>query len=293
MMRVKNTARLLLLTSLLLTAVWCEKESLYVYSVAGGEAYLPCTNLMTSDCSRISWTFFFKGDGVRYTTEISMGKVGANADKAGRMSLLSNCSLVLRDLRPEDAGSYVCLLDRNATTDVYFSVLSITSGSSITDLQPGGSLSLSCVLFTYFDAGSCKWYSNVFDLSWTAEDGTKLPQDSRYKLISPNRCNVTLLISNLQSRDNNRRLRCQVNTTQSPQDLFLDFKSTFLFGDSSSVQRVIPSESNCDWSEQLPISRIVLCVALPIMVIIVGFFTWRVDQKMAKNRPDIELHEFK
>ncbi|KAM6987417.1 uncharacterized protein LKV04_010244 [Tautogolabrus adspersus] len=290
MTRVINHERLLLLVGLFLTGVWCEKESQFVYSTVGDKVLLSCTNLITSDCSRISWTFFFKGDGVRYTKEVNQGKVWENSDKASRMSLSSNCSLVLQDLKSEDAGSYVCLQDGNATTDIYFSVLAISSVSTINNLQPGGNLSLSCVLFTYFDAGSCKSYSNGFILSWAAVDGTELLLDTRYKLTHHNRCHITLTITNLQREDNNRKWRCQMNTTQNLQVMFLDFKSTFLFGNYSSEIPV--PDSDC--SEPLPISRIVLCVALPVMVIMVGFFTWRADKKRASaSTAGIELQELK
>nr|XP_020482333.1 uncharacterized protein LOC109976653 [Labrus bergylta] len=297
MTRERNPERLLLLVSLFLTGVRCEKESLFVYGTAGDQALLPCTNLITSDCSRISWTFFFKGDGVRYTTEVDQGKVRADSDKVDRMSLSPNCSLVLRDLKTKDAGSYVCLQDGNGITDIYFSVLTIMSVSTITDLQRGGNLSLSCVLFTFFDAGSCKSYSNVFDLSWTTVDDTELLRDSRYTLTSHNRCNATLAVTNLQREDNNRKLRCQINTTRNHQALFLDFTSTFLFGDSSPSPSPSPSVipvAVSDCSVPLPVSRIVLCVALPVMVIMVGFFTWRADKKRAEaSTAGIELQEFR
>lgn len=149
-----------------------------MYSRLGGDTLLPCTDLVSSDCALVSWTFY-KGGQVRYTEEVSGGQVRADSDKSSRMSVTSSCSISLRHLRVNDAGSYVCLKQGEAITDVYLSLLTITSPSTITELQPGGNLTLSCILFTYYDAGSCK-YSSVFNLSWAAEDGTLLPKDSRY-----------------------------------------------------------------------------------------------------------------
>uniref|UniRef100_A0A3Q3K9Q8 Immunoglobulin V-set domain-containing protein n=1 Tax=Monopterus albus TaxID=43700 RepID=A0A3Q3K9Q8_MONAL len=258
---------------------WCAKGA-FVYSRVGGDTLLPCTGLVSADCSHIFWTFY-KGGQVRYTQEVSWGQVRAESDKSSRMSITSNCSLHLRDLRIDDAGSYVCLHQGQTITDVYLSLLTITSVSRITDLQLGGNLILSCILFTYYDAGSCKSYSSAFSLSWVAKDGTSLATDSRYELTGQTRCNITL-VTKLQMEDNNRKWRCQVNTTETSRAAFQDFTSTFLFQNPPIVQSLTPSAAmHCP--VHLPISRIVLCVALPVMVIIVGLFTWRNDRKRAKK----------
>lgn len=155
-----------------------KKDSVFVYSRLGGDTLLPCTGLPSNpNCSLTSWTFF---RGVRYTEEVSRGKVRKDSDKSSRLSITSNCSLTLRDLRIDDAGSYVCLQSGISLTDIYLSILTITSLSTITDLQPGGNLTLNCILFTYYDAGSCRSYSSMFNLSWAAADGTMLqPEDNR------------------------------------------------------------------------------------------------------------------
>ncbi|TDH15375.1 hypothetical protein EPR50_G00030880 [Perca flavescens] len=275
----KNLMRVLLLASLLLPGVRCVKEAVFVYSRLGGVALLPCVNQLSSDCSGISWTFY---KGGRYTEEVSGGQVRAGSDKAGRMSIEPNCSLSLRGLIVEDAGSYRCLQHAEGIADVYLSLLTITSVSTFTDLQPGGNLSLSCILFTYYDVGSCKSYSSGFNLSWVAEDGTTLPKDTRSEQIILTRCNITLVIK-LRRDDNNRKWRCQVNTGENRTAEFLYFTSTFLFQDPPTAQNLIPSPPTIDCPVELPISRIVLCVALPVMVLIVGFFTRRGDRKRAKT----------
>ncbi|XP_049923734.1 uncharacterized protein LOC126404499 isoform X2 [Epinephelus moara] len=156
--------------------------------------------------------------------------------------------------------------------------------------QPGGTLTLNCILFTYYDVGSCKSYSSMFNLSWAAEDGSMLPKDTRYAHIAHTRCNTTL-VTKLQGEDNNRKWRCQVNAADNSRATFLDFTSTFLFQPPSTAQTLIPSET-IDCPVQLPISRIVLCAALPVMVLIVGFFTWKGDRKRAKlAAAGIELQE--
>lgn len=157
---------------------------MFVYSRIGGNIVLPCTNLVSSDCSFISWTFYKDGQ-VLNTKEVSGGKVNQDSAKSSRMSVTSGCALSLRDLKVDDAGSFICHEHEKPVFVVYVSLLTITSPSTITDLQPGGNLTLNCILFTYYDVGSCKSYSkNVFNLSWAAEDGSQLTKNSRLTVFS-------------------------------------------------------------------------------------------------------------
>lgn len=103
---------------------------------------------------------------------------------------------------------------------------------------------------------------------------------SRHQLTERTHCNATLVL-NLQKEDNGTRWRCQVETKPGEIETHWDFTSSFLFENTSSA-RVLqpPADGLC--SVQLPISRIVLCVALPLMVGIVGLVTWVSDRK--RNR---------
>ncbi|MEQ2264564.1 hypothetical protein XENORESO_012648 [Xenotaenia resolanae] len=291
MMSFQILTRVLLFSSLFQTGVRSVKDSVFVYSRLNGDTLLPCNKLASADCSAITWTFF-RGGQVRYSEEVIRGQVNLNSDKFNRISIMSNCSLVLHDLIVEDAGSYVCLENQEPVSDIYLSLLSISSVSPITELRPGGNLILTCILFTYYDAGSCKSYSNVISIYWLDQDGKQLPKDKRrYMLTENTRCNVTLATT-LQTEDNNRKWRCQVDTKKNKKVAFLDFKSSFLFQNDHKDQIVQPSVTKEDPVE-LPISRIVLCVLLPLMVCIVGFFTWKSDQKKAKTSAAvIELQDF-
>ncbi|KAM3616388.1 uncharacterized protein V6R79_017054 [Siganus canaliculatus] len=272
---------LLLLTCLLLTGVRSEKEAKFMYSLLGSEVLLPCAKPLSPGCSSVSWTFY-KGGQVVYITEVDRGRVNQDSNRSSRMSVTSNCSLRLRDLRTDDAGSYVCQRHREAVANVYLSLLSVTSRSSVTQLQAGGNVTLHCVLFSFYDAGSCRSRSSGFSLNWVQQDGgegprdrgpqdSSRPQDSRYELIRQSHCNVTL-VTNLNMEDNNRRWRCQLSTREN-NTLFIDFTSTFVFGENVAAQTTAPPATDV-CPVHLPISRIVLCAALPLLVVIVGF-RWR------------------
>ncbi|XP_019965118.2 CD276 antigen-like [Paralichthys olivaceus] len=275
MMRV-----LLMITSLLLTGVWCSEDSVFVYSRVGGDALLPCSNPVPSNCSLISWTLY-EGSQVTYTHEVIKGQVNNNSDKSGRLSITANCSLHFHDLRVDDVGSYICFEGAKPISNVYLSLLTISALSSIADLQPGGSLILSCILFSFYDTGTCQPYSNDFSLSWVTADGAVLPRESRYELISRTRCNSTL-VTKLLVEDNHRKWRCQLNATRNSRAVFQDFTSSFLFQNPSTDQEVPPSSLTV-CSERQHVSHIVLCVALPLMVITVGFFTWRGGRHRTKT----------
>ncbi|XP_024865093.1 uncharacterized protein LOC112451087 [Kryptolebias marmoratus] len=287
MMKTIKLIRVLLLAALLPTGVRGDKVSVFVYSPLGGDALLPCTTVASPGCSSITWTFFKVGH-VHLIEEVSEGHIRDDSDKFNRTSITSNCSLIVRGLIVEDVGSYACLENQKPVMDVYLSLLSIHSTSSVTDLQPGGTLVLTCVLFTFYNAGSCKSYSSVFRLHWLQENGTQLPKDSRYQLTENTRCNVTLL-TKLRPEDDGRRWRCQV-TTGDNMAAFVDFRSSFLFHMPSSEPSVSGQKDGCH--AELPVSRILLCVALPLMVGIVGFFTWKSERRTERRTAaGIELQQ--
>ncbi|XP_068440235.1 uncharacterized protein [Clinocottus analis] len=265
----EKLARVLLLFSLLLT-VRCSKDAVLLYSRIGGVAFLPCISTVTLNCSSITWTFY-QGGLVRYTEEVSEGRLRADSEKSGRLAIAPNCSLALRDLVVDDAGSYVCMERGRSITAVYLSLLAVTSPSSVTELQPGGRLALSCVLFTYYDALLCGRRAAKFSLQWAAEDGAVL-NDTGHKLISGTSCNITM-VTELKREDNNRKWRCQMSGRENRRTVFLDFTSHFVLQSPSTARN--PPLSSIGGPVQLPISRIALCVALPVLVLIAGFFSRR------------------
>ncbi|XP_076001941.1 uncharacterized protein LOC142994929 [Genypterus blacodes] len=293
-MDVGKCLKALLVSILLLSGVRSmKKDAVFIYGHIGGIIHLPCNNLVYPNCSSTSWDFLNREQRIH---EVKMGEVMKESDRCSRMLLTSNCSLRLQDLRAEDAGTYTCLQQptgesTHGNSHIYLSLLTISSPSLITNLKPGGKLILNCILFTYYDSGSCKSYSaNVFNLSWVAEERADISKNTRYVVIGHSHCNITL-VTNLQSDDHNRKWRCQLKTYEDNSvAVFLDFTSTFVLQSPSTDLTLIPLNTSCSF--QLLITRIMLCVSLPIMLIIVNLSMQRGDRKRAKvSAADIEVRE--
>lgn len=161
------------------SGVKSDGKAVFVYGRIGGNLLLPCGNLLLPDGCPVSWTLFTSG-GSWLPVELSRAR--ADSHKTDRVSITSNCSVSLRDLREEDAASYACVKNGTNIIIFYVSLITISSLSTITSLQPGGNLSLSCILFTYFNAGNCRSVS-MFNLTWVSGDRTTLPSDNRFSLL--------------------------------------------------------------------------------------------------------------
>ena len=84
----------------------CRSFPCYLDHRAGEDVSLPCGNVINPDCSSTGWKY----NKNQYTEReiVSHGKPIGDAMIGRRLSLESNCSLTVRDVRPEDAGRYMC-----------------------------------------------------------------------------------------------------------------------------------------------------------------------------------------
>uniref|UniRef100_A0A3B3YR42 Ig-like domain-containing protein n=1 Tax=Poecilia mexicana TaxID=48701 RepID=A0A3B3YR42_9TELE len=86
---------------------------------AGDEVMMSCSKLIDGqqNCSRTTWRFAgLKSD----TTEalVDLGQI--NNFKPNRLNLTSNCSLVIKEVREEDAGRYECQQWKPENTETPF-----------------------------------------------------------------------------------------------------------------------------------------------------------------------------
>uniref|UniRef100_A0A4W5KCM6 Ig-like domain-containing protein n=1 Tax=Hucho hucho TaxID=62062 RepID=A0A4W5KCM6_9TELE len=217
------------------------------------------------NCSSTTWNYNRAGS-TGNIEEVAFGKI--KVDKTERLSLGSSCSLRVSNVRAEDAGRYTCLQFLTETgsqhggdAPVDLSVLTISSTTPVTDLKPDADMTLRCSLLSFMGHGT-QCISGV-SLSWVPnETGTEPQKYSGSQDPQHSSCDITLNVT-LQKKDNNRKWTCTL-TEKGNVKLSIDFTSTFS-GTSNAVK--------------LPISHIMLFVALTIMAAIVTIHTSR------RNRP--------
>ena len=74
----------------------------------GGNATLPCRNVVYPNCSSTTWLYTSPKAAVEV---VNHGKINPDVatHRAKRLSLVSDCSLHITDVTTEDAGLYTCL----------------------------------------------------------------------------------------------------------------------------------------------------------------------------------------
>ncbi|XP_042156849.1 uncharacterized protein LOC112217852 isoform X6 [Oncorhynchus tshawytscha] len=191
-----------------------------MFSRVGDDVSLPCNNVIYPNCSSTVW--IYNRDGSTGTIEVvTLGKI--KVDQTERLSLGSNCSLHVSDVRAEDAGLYICQQYLTKTgpqhggdAPVDLSVLTISSTTPVTDLKPNVNMTLQCSLLTYTQHETCR---SRFSLSWDPKTGTNA-QDTQ-----DSSCDITLTVT-LQKKDNNRKWTCTL-TEKGNMKISIDFTSMF------------------------------------------------------------------
>ncbi|XP_038838078.1 uncharacterized protein LOC120035383 [Salvelinus namaycush] len=97
-----------LLGSLLYLLTGVSGETLSMFSIVGDDVSLPCNNVVNPDCSSTIWTYN-RDASTGTIEEVAYGKIKVEmTERADRLSLGSDCSLHVSDVRAEDAGLYTC-----------------------------------------------------------------------------------------------------------------------------------------------------------------------------------------
>uniref|UniRef100_A0A4W5Q939 Ig-like domain-containing protein n=1 Tax=Hucho hucho TaxID=62062 RepID=A0A4W5Q939_9TELE len=182
----------------------------------GDDVSLTCNNVVYPNCSSTTWNYNRPGSTVTIE-EVAFGKIKVDkTERADRLSLGSNCSLHVSNVRAEDAGRYTC---RQYLTE--------------TGAQNGGDAPVDLV--------------NNHILSWVPnETGTEPQKYSGSQDPQHSSCDITLTVT-LQKKDNNRKWTCTL-TEKGNVKISIDFTSTF--SDSSDITTLIPVKTTTSTPQQ-------------------------------------------
>ncbi|XP_044185636.1 uncharacterized protein LOC122965556 [Thunnus albacares] len=171
----------------------------------GDEVTLHCENVTTDQdkCDRTTW-IFSRSRNTATVELIKFGQIGEEAKvKSDRLSVTANCSLVIKKVTVEDAGSYFCRQYKSGQkqgldSQVYLSVVTMTEHKN------NNEVTLNCSVLTY--DGRCR-----HRVKW-AYQGKDVDKDNNDLKTSQSTCSATVsfLTSHYIYTSNYKLLKCNV-----------------------------------------------------------------------------------
>ena len=104
---------------------------IHLYHRPGDDAILPCDDVSSSDrvCSTVNW--LYNRDKLNTSNLVQNGNVVKDSARAARMSLDTNCSLVINNITAEDAGPYTCGQSSKLASFLHLSIMTSESHLSL------------------------------------------------------------------------------------------------------------------------------------------------------------------
>ncbi|XP_035802932.1 uncharacterized protein LOC118470119 [Amphiprion ocellaris] len=173
---------LFLVTLLYLTV---EGKDVYVTVRDGDQASLPCGNMINDQekCDSITWIYSVSQNSTSVEL-ITLGQTSENAKlKSDRLSVTTNCSLVIKKVTSEDVGRYTCRqFDESGQRQgqdapVYLSLITVIGHKSSKTVM------LSCFVQTY---GDCR-----HTVRWLHQDND-VGKDHKDMRTSQSDCSATI-----------------------------------------------------------------------------------------------------
>ncbi|XP_020570448.1 uncharacterized protein LOC105357175 isoform X8 [Oryzias latipes] len=171
-----------------------------LYKRVGDDVVLLCDVYRSSDYD-VKWLFYRPGKA--NSEQISCKEnVDQSSDEDSRLSVSSDCSLLITNITDEDADRYTCRLGDNHHNDVYVFLNILSISSSPSDVY--GRVDLTCSLKSFNGPNVC----NENSIIWMDDTGSQLSgKNPEFEVKKQTNC-VSVLTVKHQS-GNNKRFTCQ------------------------------------------------------------------------------------
>ncbi|XP_044185753.1 uncharacterized protein LOC122965663 [Thunnus albacares] len=202
----------------------CISGGIHLFYRPGDEAILPCDDVSSSDrvCSTVYW--LYSRDLSQTFGLVKNGNVNKSA-RAARLSLDTNCSLVINNITAEDVGYYSCRQAQKLDIKVYLSIVTILPSPPDADPKTDGKVTLECSLLRFSGLTPCRPNS----IRWVNETGTVLPGEGvTYEIIESMKCVSPLTVK--RQSGHNRRYTCQVVDERNNVQIEVDYTPVFTCG---------------------------------------------------------------
>ncbi|XP_041831547.1 uncharacterized protein LOC121633511 isoform X2 [Melanotaenia boesemani] len=244
-----------------------------LYNKPGDEVVLPCNSKPSpSSCSNVNW-IYTRDQERAAEEEVVEGNVNKNSARAARLSVNSNCSLIINNITDEDVGHYICGYWKSFDSDsyVFLNILTVSPSPPDADLQKD-EVTLTCSLWRYSNINPCKQSS----FRWLDDEGTELQDESVNFYFRQTNCVSSLTVKH--QRDDNRRFTCQ----------FVEGNSVKIEAHYTPDSTDSTEPASTDWSPlrgfmwTLRITGLILLIGITVVVIRGGSKKQLKDSKVSE-----------
>ncbi|XP_078798794.1 uncharacterized protein LOC144990086 [Oryzias latipes] len=172
-----------------------------IYKKVGEDVYLPCNVNRSSDYD-VKWLIYRRGKPGFERMSCKENVVQSSA-RASRLSVSSDCSLLIRNITDEDADVYVCRLGNNHHNDahVFLTILSI----SLSPSDVYGRVDLTCSLKSFCGPEDI---CNENSIIWMDETGSQLSgKNPEFEVKKQTNCDSVLTVKHQSG--NLKRFTCK------------------------------------------------------------------------------------
>ncbi|XP_069028429.1 uncharacterized protein [Embiotoca jacksoni] len=250
-------------------------QHLSLFTIKGHDVTLPCENVIPGqhNCDITNWLFVHSNRRSAVHL-IKLGQIGLNVgSKSDRLSVTSNCSLVIKNVTDEDVGFYTCRQFKPGQREKYFNIhLSVVK---IIHYEVDETVTLDCSVLTY---GQCR-----YTVEWvnTSPD----MKTSSYQCST----NVTFTTSHVdQKSEFYKLLKCKVRHVETKEEKLFSFSHQTSDEDSTkttirpTIQPTATKEINT--SPGFPYLLRCIVVSLGLAALVISVVTVNIWTRIKGNQ---------